>query len=206
MNHKVNSVAALHESALKLNREQVQGATENSAATIMKKLKEGVEILKSSWQGMDAGTQINNVVIVYTAMAKVKNLLAGLSVATSRIASNYRGIQRSNGANLEDLSPIPEDAPEVLMEEYSDTRDTVSITSEALNGKAKIDEANNLMDGFLNDVNRIFNEIMDNWQDGEGRPAINKAFEEFTQNSNNYKELLDKASQSIATALQNYGM
>lgn len=206
MNHKVNSVAALHESALKLNREQVMGASEGSATTIMKNLKEGIEALKNSWQGMDAGTQINNVVTVYNAFVKVKNLLAGLSVETSRIASDYRSIQRANGAQLEDLAPIAESAPEVFMEAYSDTRDTVSITPDAVNGKAKIDAANNSMDVFVSEVRRVFAEIMENWTEGPHRQEANEAFDEFVNGSSKYKELLNEVSQSVATALQNYGM
>ena len=206
MNHKVNSVAELYASALALNNNIVVGASETSAATIMKNLKEGIEVLKNSWQGMDAGTQINNVVTVYNAMVRVKNLLAGLSVETSKIASDYRAIQRANGAQLEDLAPIIECAPDALMGEYSDTRDTVSITPDAVNGKARIDAANNAMDGFISEIRRYFNEIMENWMQGPKRDEANQAFEEFIAGSSKYKELLNEVSQSIATALQNYGM
>lgn len=206
MNHKVNSVADLYASAVALNNNVVVGATETSATTIMRNLKEGIEVLKNSWQGMDAGTQINNVVTVYNAMVKVKNLLAGLCVDTSKIASDYRAIQRANGAQLEELSKIAESAPEVFMGEYSDSRDTVSITPEAVNGKARVDAANNAMDGFINEVRRYFNEIMENWTQGPKRDEANQAFEEFVAGSSKYKELLNEVSQSIATALQNYGM
>ncbi len=206
MNHKVNSVADLHASAVALNNNVVVGASETSAATIMRNLKEGMELLKNSWQGMDAGTQINNVVTVYNAMAKVKNLLAGLCVETSKIASDYRAIQRANGAQLEDLTPIVSTAEEVFMGEYSDTRDTVSITPEAVNGKAKIDAANSAMDGFISEVRRYFNEIMENWVEGPQRAEANEAFEEFVNGSAKYKELLNEVSTSVTTALQNYGI
>lgn len=206
MNHKVNSVADLYSSAVALYNNAVVGSAETSAATIMKNLKEGIEALKNSWQGMDAGTQINNVVTVYNAMVKVKNLLAGLCVETSKIAADYRAIQRANGAQLEELSKIAESAPEVFMGEYSDSRDTVSITPEAVNGKARVDAANNAMDGFINEVRRYFNEIMENWTQGPKRDEANQAFEEFVAGSSKYKELLNEVSTSIATALQNYGM
>jgi len=206
MNHKVNSVADLYSSAVALYNNAVVGSAETSAATIMRNLKEGIEALKNSWQGMDAGTQINNVVTVYNAMVKVKNLLAGLSIETSKIASDYRAIQRANGAQLEDLAKISESAPEVVMGEYSDTRDTVNITPDAVNGKARVDAANNAIDGFISEVRRYFNEIMDNWTAGPHREEANQAFDEFVAGSANYKNLLNEVSQSIATALQNYGM
>ena len=78
MNHRVNSVANLYESSQALYKNVVAGGTEESATVIIQNLKEGIEVLKSSWEGQDAGTQINNVVNVYNAMAKVKNALMRL--------------------------------------------------------------------------------------------------------------------------------
>lgn len=207
MNHKVNSVADLYISATELFGRVVVGTEDTSAARIAQNLREGIEILKNSWQGMDAGTQINNVVTVYNAVAKIKNVLANLSVETSKIAADYRAIQRANGANnLEELLSLKEEVPETIMGEYSDTRDTVNITSEAVNGKNKIDAANNAMDGFLSNVKLYFDQIMENWTAGPRRDEAKQLFDEFVAGVPRYKELLNEVSQSVATALQNYGM
>ena len=207
MNHKVNSVADLYTSSVDLYNKVVVGTNDTSAASIERNLREGIEALKNSWQGMDAGTQINNVVTVYNAMAKIKNLLANLTVETSKIASDYRAIQRANGANnLEELMVLREEAPDTMMGEYSDTRDTVNITQDAVNGKNKIDAANNGMDGFLSEVKRYFDDIMNNWTMGPKREEAKQLFDEFIAKAPTYKNLLAEVSQSITTALQNYGM
>lgn len=207
MNHKVNSVADLYTSSVELYNKVVVGTNDTSASSIERNLREGIEALKNSWQGMDAGTQINNVVTVYNAMVKIKNLLSGLTVETSKIASDYRAIQRANGANnLEELMVLREEAPDTVMGEYSDTRDTVNITPDAVNGKNKIDAANNAMDGFLTEVKRYFDDIMNNWTMGPKREEAKQLFDEFIAKAPTYKNLLAEVSQSVTTALQNYGM
>lgn len=207
MNHKVNSVANLYTSSVELYNKVVIGTNDTSAASIAKNLREGIETLKNSWQGMDAGTQINNVVTVYNAVVKIKNLLSSLTVETSKIAADYRAIQRANGANnLEELMKIKEDAPDTVMPEYSDSRDTVNITQDAVNGKNKVDAANTGMDGFITDVKRYFDEIMSNWTMGPRRDEAKQLFDEFISKVPTYKNLLAEVSQSITTALQNYGM
>ncbi len=207
MNHKVNSVANLYTSSIELYNKVVIGTNDTSAASIAKNLREGIEALKNSWQGMDAGTQINNVVTVYNAVVKIKNLLSSLTVETSKIAADYRAIQRANGANnLEELMKIKEDAPDTVMPEYSDSRDTVNITQDAVNGKNKVDAANTGMDGFITDVKRYFDEIMSNWTMGPRRDEAKQSFDEFVSKAPTYKNLLAEVSQSITTALQNYGM
>ena len=207
MNHKVNSVADLYTSSVDLYNKVVVGTNDTSAASIERNLREGIEALKNSWQGMDAGTQINNVVTVYNAIAMIKNLLAGLTVRTSKIASDYRSIQRANGANnLEELMVLREEDPDTKMGEYSDTRDTVNITQDAVNGKNKIDAAVAGMDGFLTEVKKYFDDIMGNWTMGPRREEAQQAFDEFIAKAPTYKNLLTEVSQSIATALQNYGM
>lgn len=207
MNHKVNSVADLYTSSVELYNKVIIGTNDTSAASIAKNLREGIEALKNSWQGMDAGTQINNVVTVYNAVVKIKNLLSSLTVETSKIAADYRAIQRANGANnLEELMKIKKDAPDTVMPEYSDSRDTVNITQDAVNGKNKVDAANTGMDGFITDVKRYFDEIMSNWTMGPKRDEAKQLFDEFISKTPTYKNLLAEVSQSITTALQNYGM
>ncbi len=206
MNHKVNSVADLHDSATNLYTKVVIGSEPSSAASMILNLKEGIENLKNSWEGMDAGTQINNVVTVYNAVVKIKNVLAALSVETSKIAADYRAIQRANGANLAELISVKEEAPDTVMPEYSDTRDTVNITPDAVSGKAKVDAAKDAMDAFLSNVKKYFDEIMENWTAGPKRDEAKQLFDEFMAGGPHYKELLEEVSTSITTALQNYGM
>lgn len=205
MNHKVNSVANLYESATILHKNVVADTTDTSAASIVRNLKEGIENLKANWEGTDAGVQINNVVVVYNAMTRIKNLLDGLSVEASKISANYRAIQKANGANqLEELAVIREEQPDPIMPEYSDTRDTISIQPGAVQGKERIDAANNAIDGFISNSQKVFDEIMQNWTAGPRREEAKQVFEEFIANSKRYKEMLNETSESIKTSLRNY--
>lgn len=203
MNHKVNSVQTLHDDAMALYNNVVIGGADTSAETLINNLNSGIQVLKSCWEGKDAGVQIQNVVTVHNALVGIRNALAQLAMESSKIASNYREIQNANGAGLEILSVINCDT-KTVMEDYSDTRDTINITPEANNGKSKIDAANNSMDGFISEVSKYYNSIMENWTVGTGRDNAVQAFDSFIANSNQYKEVLSEVSTSIATALQNY--
>ena len=199
MNHKVNNVGQLYNDASSLYKNVVLG----TADTIINDLEQGINALKSSWEGKDAGVQIQNVIEVHNGMVAIRNALAELSKDSSLVAVKYRDIQNVNRANLETLNPITTDYKNII-ESYSDARDTINITPEANNGKNRIDAANNAIEGFINDVRKYYDMIMSNWQVGTGREKAESAFSEFMSKSNKYKETLAAVSQSITDALKNY--
>ena len=199
MNHKVNNVGQLYNDASSLYKNVVLG----TADTIINDLYQGINALKSSWEGKDAGVQIQNVIEVHNGMVAIRNALAELSKDSSLVAVKYREIQNVNRANLEALSPIAIETKN-FTESYSDARDTINITPEANNGKNRIDAANNAIYGFINDVRKYYDMIMSNWQVGTGREKAESAFSEFMGKSNKYKETLAAVSQSITDALKNY--
>jgi uncharacterized protein YukE len=203
MNHKVNSVQNLYDDATGLFNNVVTGGANTSADSIITNIKAGIDNLKGCWEGKDAGVQIQNLVVVHNGMVEIRNALGSLAVDSSKIASNYRNIQNANGAGLEELGVLSCEE-RAKTEDYSDTRDTVSITEEANQGKAKIDAANDAMDGFIQEVKKYYNAIMENWTVGTGREQAQEAFESFLANSNRYKETLSSVSGSITQALTNY--
>ena len=203
MNHKVNSVAQLHEDAVALYNNAVVGGSNTSADSIIANIMAGITNLKGCWEGKDAGTQIQNLVTVHNAMVEIRNALGELAVASSKIAANYREIQNAHGAGLEQLGALNCD-PKTKTEDYTDDRDTVSITQEANAGKQKVDAANDAMDGFIQDVKKYYGQIMDNWTAGTGRDNATQAFDNFLNNSSKYKEILNNVSGSITQAIQNY--
>ena len=205
MNHKVNSVQALHDDAYALFNNVVVGTADYSAETLIANLASGIQILKGCWEGKDAGVQIQNIVRVHNAMVGIRNTLGQLSVEASKIAANYRQIQNSNGAGMEIFGAISCEEKSI-MEDYSDTRDTINITPDADNGRAKVDAANGAIDNFIQEVKRYYSAIMDNWQAGTGRQEAIDAFDSFLNSSNQYKETLASVSTSIQTALKNYSM
>lgn len=202
MNHKVNSVQQLYDDAKKMHDVVVL----EKADGIINNLNQAINQLKSSWEGKDAGVQINNVVDVYNAMTKIRNTLVELAKDSSLVASNYREIQNANRANLETLAPITSEGEKLVMEPYEDNRDTINITAEAVSGKHLLDSVNEQYDDFKESVNRCYNAIMDNWQAGPNRDKAQTAFGEFMTSSNKYKEILQDVSQSITDALKNYSM
>ena len=203
MNHKVNSVQNLYDDAVGLFNNVVTGGANTSADTIISNIMAGIDNLKGCWEGKDAGVQIQNLVVVHNGMVEIRNALGSLAVDSSKIASNYRNIQNANGAGLEELGVLScEERAKTA--DYSDTRDTVSITEEANQGKAKIDAANDAMDGFIGDVKKYYGQIMDNWTNGTGRDKATEAFDTFLANSNKYKETLNSVSESITQAIKNY--
>ena len=203
MNHKIQSVQTLYDDAVRLFKVGVMGSDPASADTIINNLGQSINILKGCWEGKDAGVQINNIVTVFNGMVAVRNALAELAADSSKIASNYRGIQNSNGAGLESLAPLVADE-KTRLPEYADPRDTINITPEANNGKARLDAAASAMPAFISSVNASYEKIMNNWTVGTGRDKAQNAFESFMANSKQYNTLLDEVSQSIANAVKNY--
>lgn len=199
MNHKVNNVQQLYDDAMGLYNKVVLQSADN----IIGDLNQAINILKSSWEGKDAGIQINNVVEVHNAMVFIRNVLAELAKDSSAIAVNYRQIQNANRANLDSLAPLTTNIKNGI-EPYVDNRDTINITAEAMNGKNRLDAANNAIDGFISEVRRYYDVIMENWQMGPGRDKTEQAFGDFMSKSNNYKKILEEVSQSITNALKNY--
>ena len=203
MNHKVTSVQDLYEDAKMLFTNYVVGTEETSADTIISNLGQSIDILKGCWEGKDAGVQINNIVTVFNGMVTVRNALVLLCNRSSSIASNYREIQNANGAGLEQLTPVNTD-DRTRLPEYVDVRDTINITPQANDGKARLDAANNAIDGFIGSVNTYYEKIMANWTVGTGRDEAREAFDTFLRNSQSYKNTLNDVSNSIATAVKNY--
>lgn len=205
MNHKVNNVQQLHNDAVSLMNNVVTGSNESSADTILANLNAGIENLKINWKGKDAGVQIQSVIRIYNAMVSIRNSLAELAVDSSKIASNYREIQNSNGAGLENLGILSFEA-KVNLSDYTDTADTIDINPEANTGKTKIDAANNNIDTFISNVKSSYTKITENWTVGTGRDKATSAFDSFISNANQYKQVLADVSKNITTALQNYTM
>lgn len=202
MNHKVNNVQNLHETATTLyNNVVVNG--ENSADSILNNLNQGIENLKTNWKGKDAGLRIEEVIKVHNAMVSVRNALASLAVDSSKVAANYREIQNANGAGLETLTTLSFEA-KTMKEDYSDTADTVDINPSAEAGKNFIDNANNALEPFVSVVKTKYDELMQNWTAGTGRDAAQEAFDSFIANANKYRETLSEVSANITKALQNY--
>ena len=194
MNHRVTDVQLLYDDSKALYDKVV---TER-ADSIINNLNQTVSTLKNSWEGKDASVQINNVVDVYNAMVKIRNALAQLALDSSLVATKYREIQNANRSNMETLVP--------LMEPYTDNRDTISITAEAMNGKNMLDNVTNMYDEFKSEVNRYYQAIMGNWQAGPKRDEAVGAFDEFMASSSKYQQILEEVSQSITDAIANYMM
>ncbi len=205
MNHNVNSVQTLHDDAYALYTNVVIGGNEYSSDTIIANLATGIENLKNTWKGKDAGVQIENVVKVHNGMVGIRETLVLLASLTSQIAANYREIQNANGAGLESFGTITSDSKS-LLPDYVDNADTINITPEANNGKLKIDAASNTIDQFISEAKKYYTNIMQNWTAGSRREEIISRFDTFISNSNAYKETLNSVSQSIRTALANYGL
>lgn len=203
MNHKVLNVSELHKDAKEMFETSVVGSDESSADMILSNLQEGIQILKNTWEGRDAGVQIQNAVRVYNGMVTLRNELGLLAQTTTEIAANYREIQNINGGGADSLTVV-KTGEKTFLEDYVDIRDTVNITEEANNGKAKLVSAQNGLEVFQIDANTSLSKIMDNWLAGTGRDKARELFDNFQSDVTKYKEVLSKVVESVATALENY--
>jgi uncharacterized protein YukE len=206
MGHKVQSVQTLYEDSCALYNDIVEGSGDYSAKTIISDLETGILNLKENWGGKDAGTQINNIITVHNAMIGVRNALASLASESSKVAANYREIQNSNGAGLEQFAALHSE-PKSVMGEHTDDRDTIDIKPDVTTGQTKVNNAKAEMEMFIPKVREAYNRIMENWSEGDAsREQAREAFETFLANADTYKEVLNSASDSVTTAIKNYNM
>ena len=205
MNHRINNVTDLHNDAKSLYNELIIGGNEESADSILNNLNSGIENLKSSWEGKDAGTQINNVISVYNYVVEIRNKLAKLSENCTLIAASYREIQNTNGGGLSDLEKL-NIAEKQLLPEHIDTRDTININEAAKIGKEYIDNARTDLDTFIENTQKYYNRIMDNWAMGPGKQEFEDAFSDFFNASYKYKEMLNNVSNEIEKSLKSYNI
>ena len=206
MAHKVTNVTNLYDDAVALYNTHVKGDGSSSADGILKSLAAGIQSLKDSWEGVDAGVQINSLISVYNAMIEVRNALAQLAVDSSTVAVDYREIQRANGASSSESLPTLNIEIMSKMEEYSDTSDTINITADAVNGKANIDSANENLSTFISSVSSVYEKIIENWSEGAGRDNAVSAFESFVSSVGTYQQTLTEVCNIIKTVLTNYGI
>ena len=202
--HVVTSVQNLQDSACSLYNNIVEGG-EDSASSIITYLNDAITNLKNNWKGADAGVQINNVITVHNAMVAVSNALAELALESSKVAVQYRDIQRANGASLDAFTTLTIDTKTTL-DSHTDNQDTININPEVLVGKEKIASALKSIDNFKNNVVSKYTEIMENWTAGGNRSVAEQAFTDFTSNVETYKQNLSDADTSIGTALSNYNI
>lgn len=202
MGHRLRNVQELHEDSKKLYNEVVLGKADG----IINSLEDAINNLESNWEGKDAGVQIQNVVEVHNAMAKLRNALALLAGESSKVAADYREIQNLNRANMENLAPLTVEGNKKEMARYEDNRDTVHIDNEALRAQSILNNVLAQYDDFKSQVTRYYDAIMDNWQEGLGRETAREDFEAFMASSDKYKEILHDVSQSITDSFRNYMM
>ncbi len=202
MDHRVERVQELYDDTKELY-DNVVVKGDFSAENMLIDLNEAITNLKQNWKGIDAGGKIEEVIVIHNALVKVRNDLAKLACESAKVACNYRRIQVANGANLKDLEPLTATDKEVL-EDYSDTRDTIDINPEAEIGKNHIDAVVSVIDKFIQNVRVKYDAIMSNWTKGTGRDTARESFESFINNAETYKKTLNDVSTSVSTALKNY--
>lgn len=205
MNHKIDNVTNLYDSAKKMYNYCVVGSDGSSADALLNSLKNGIENLKQNWKGIDAGIQINDVITVYNATVEVRNSLANLAAESSKVAVLYREIQNSSSSSLETLTAVTF-TPVSPMAGYTDTADTIDINPQTLTGKSYIDGVASALDEFKNSVSTYYEEITNNWTAGPGREEALGAFQTFAASVNKYQEILNTVSSNITQALRNYGL
>ena len=205
MNHRINNVTDLYNDAKGLYNELIIGGNDGSADNILSNLNSSIENLKTSWEGKDAGIQINNIISVYNFIVEIRNKLSRLSENCTLIAASYREIQNMSGSNLPELEKLDVSEKQPL-QEYSDNRDTINISEDAKVGKESVDTANSNLDIFIDSAQKYYGRIMDNWAMGPGKQDAEDAFNEFLNESFKYKELLNNASLEITKSLKNYNL
>ena len=201
--HEIIDLGELHRVANDLYTKYVIGGNESSADSILNNLSSAVENLKANWKGKAAGVRIQEVVVVHNAMVGVRNALADLAVAATKVASVYREAERYNGAVVDELNVLNFE-PKTFLPEYTDTADTVFISTSAELGRTNVDAANNALDMFLANVKTQKDAILNNWVKGPGRDVADEAFASFETSVAQYKEKLANTSENITKALQNY--
>jgi len=202
MNHRIENVQLLHEQS----RQLLTAVSEGKGKELLGNLVAGIENLEKNWIGSDAAVQIQRVVEVHNALVGFVNALGQFGVDSSKVASNYREIQRTNGAALENLEPLNFAAYNTRVVNVN-AADTIQINSDAEVGRNHIIAATSNLSDFYNTVKSIYGDMIErNWTQGTGREAAIEAFGTFSSKYPTYQEVLDSVSKNVTTALSNYQM
>lgn len=199
MAHSVENISELHIDAQNLLNNVVFG----TADTILNDLNSGIEELKASWKGTDAGKNIDDLITVYNGVATFRNELAKLAKAVADIAVDYDRLQVEHGGVSSNLAPL-DYSDRSLKDSYSDNFTGIDINEGAVSGKEHVDSAKNVYESFKEEASAAFNKIMDNWTAGSGREDAEGAFNTFNSKAGEYTSILTTVSSNVTTVLQNY--
>ena len=200
MKHSVKDIDQLYSDAKNMLDNVVTG----TADEVLSKLKSGIENLKNTWKGQDAGVNINNLVTVYNDLVGIRNDLGKLAVASAGVAKLYKDIQISNGASASSYQSLSV-GDKSKLDAYSDSSAGADIVPEAENGKQNVDAAKDRFMNFVNESKSSYNKIMENWTEGgEERASAVQAFELFLKAAEGYINTMSSVSTKIANALENY--
>ncbi len=202
MNHNIVNVQLLHDQAKEL-RDIISAGY---GRDLFNNLSSGVRNLEQNWIGADAAVQIQNVVGVHNALVVLVNALGEFAVESSKVASNYREIQRTNGAtSLEGLSLLTFE-PYTNISTNAVSVDTIAINSEATNGREYINSAVENLTKLFEAVSGKYREMIEeNWTQGTGRDSAIEAFNLFSNKYTEFKTALETVAANVKNALINYG-
>ena len=202
MNHSVSSVEELYEDAKSL-MELCDSTSESGASAIINNLDSAIDVLKNNWEGKDAAVQIQNLIEVRNIVANLRNELAKLATAASKIASLYRSVQVIAGSGEGELSPL-EGFPVSTLDNYEDERDTIKINANAHEALSYISGASVSLSGFAGQVQTYYNAILNNWTAGVTRDVIQSVFDTFISNVKSYQSVLSTVSSTVSNAINRY--
>lgn len=183
--------------------EDLNNLSKNSGTELINDLGTNINNLKVHWKGTDATEHVNNLIKVYEALiALVTDAKAITDFAGGRIRA-IQEVRRANGGSgnvggtLDGTAPNASSLPAVeLTNEYF--CDPSSKSDYDLLDKICTDYSN-----FINKFSSQKDALMSNWTAGANRENAVKVFDEFSNNSSKYNQLLSNAKENLRIAVSN---
>lgn len=185
--------------------EAMFNVTNTLGKSLIEKLANSINDLKSHWKGSDAVVNISDLIGVYTDVTTLVKRLQDLIVSLNNqsVIPLQKEIVADGGTctigselaktlgGIEDTIAVPTDSGEVW------TDQAIITDADTFNGFP------GTFENFVNELNGAKDVLLKNWLEGAGRENVVNAFKSFNENVPNYKTKITSVRDNLNTIASN---
>jgi len=177
----------------------------NDGVTFVTNLGIVIKKLKVNWTGTDATKHINNLVEVYNGLVQYFKYGIGTTLTAVKKVVQLQETRKANGGGGQ-VDTVP-----VFDFDFAEkVEDSVGTASYQANADIKTDllalvSVEQSFESFSLKFLTLRDNLMYNWQSGNGRDDIKESLDEFEDLSKKYIEMVKEARAGLATAVGNLG-
>ena len=183
--------------------ERLNTLVRNSGETLLGELAGNISSLKAHWIGSDATNHINNLIVVYEALAA---LLTDAKAITADVGNKMIAIQtvrNANGGGGSIGTELPSNAPDTQTIERGGETAEYNVDPSAKADYQLLVEECSEFSRFVSEFKSMKDELLSNWTAGVNREQAVSNFNNFESNSDTYNKYMTDARDNLEIAISN---